>query len=226
MVIRHFPSAFLLLVIHCAYSWGDVIFRTDVDSLQSGIQSNAEFAVGASFDVHLYLTINGTNTVSTFSTSIQFDKDVLVLESVSIPTRPTGFEQASPVADLTQANANGLFERFDALNLDSQNDLGSNFDQIIGTLRFRAISAGSDIQIAPLFASNGIDGILDSNLDSIPLGTTLGDGGVFFQGGTLTFNNSSSVPEPASLLLTSGALAGWFAHSRVRRRKQRPELSQ
>lgn len=60
--------------------------------------------------------------------------------------------------------------------------------------------------ITPLFQIAAIDGILDGNWDAVPLGHTAGDGGVFFQSGTL---NVSAVPEPSTLVLVGLAGVGF-----------------
>lgn len=218
MYLRHLLFLVLLPSITCCDCFGDVIFHTDINTSQDGIQTTNQFSVGDEFDVNFYLEITNSNTVSAFSTSIQFDHTVLSLQSVSVPTRPTGFDQITTDYDINQANLTGLFQRFDALNLDSNNDLSATTPQIIGTLRFRATSSGSDVQITPFFL-NGIDGVLDGNLLPVRTGSTQGDGGVFLRGGSFSITGGSSVPEPSSLLLTTGAIVGWIARSRSKRRK-------
>ncbi len=91
----------------------------------------------------------------------------------------------------------------------------SNFTQQIATFTIQPQNLANDgTDIIAKFISGQGQGISNAANNPIPLGVTAGDGGVFFNGGTI---NISAVPEPSSLLFGT-FLAGLGIH-RLRRKR-------
>jgi len=201
----------VLMLLGTSSAKADFIFEIDMDLEQPGVQATRQVVAGQAIDVGLLLRINGTSSLAAFSLGMNFDPSRVQVNSVDIPERPTGFEQ---VSEVSVDNVNGRVRPLDALNVNPANDLVS-FSGIIARMNLVAQYAGDSqvTSINPQF-QNILDGVLPTDNSEVTWGTTPGDGGVFFYGGTLS--GVTAVPEPTSLLLASTAAGIMFLRRRWR----------
>lgn len=193
----------------------DFIFAMDMDLTVGGIQSSRSVSAGANFDAALILLLDGGSEVSGFSLGASFDPTVMQIQSVDVSGRPTDFENVNPV---TVDNVNGIVRPFDGFSTSNL----SAAETVLATFNISAASPLSNLMgsFSPEFQQVGFDGVSEGAFpfDNAPLGVTPGDGGVFFQAGTL---NVSAVPEPSTLLMVSlagGAGLGFWRRQQGRKR--------
>jgi hypothetical protein len=195
----YFIGVLLLFGAHSVNA--DFIFEFDMDLDQPGVQSTRQVASGESVFVDLRLRINGVSSLSAYSLGMIFDSGQIQVTGVTTPSRPLGFSQ---VGAINVDNVNGIVRPFAALNFNTDNDLGAGYSGIVARMNLVAhfSNVNQTAELKPLF-QNILDGVLTSdNLMALP-GNTPGDGGVFFNGGSLS--GVTAVPEPTSLLLVSTA---------------------
>ena len=70
-----------------------------------------------------------------------------------------------------------------------------------------------DADISPTILRSAIDGFSDRVNRPVELGVVRGDGGVFFNGGTL---NTTAVPEPTAFLFGAIAFVAWASCGKFR----------
>ncbi len=168
----------------------DVILSIDLDLSTNGVQNTITATNGGNFQAGIVLEVNGGSTVSGYIFALGFDNPELSIANFT-PNLPGGFFSVN-TAVTTNSSPEGTVTPIEGLTLGAPL---SNFTQQIATFTIQPQNLANDgTDIIAKFISGQGQGISNAANNPIPLGVTAGDGGVFFNGGTI---NISAVPEPS-----------------------------